>query len=63
MVKNYEMLTAEAAVTGDYDTALLALTHHPLVGDYDIAKTLLDEMLAANNIAKENLRTGGTACQ
>ena len=48
MVKNYEMLTAEAAVTGDYDTALLALTHHPLVGDYDLAKTLFDKMLEAN---------------
>ena len=48
MVKNYEMLTADAAVTGDYDTALLALTHHPLVGDYDIAKALFDEMLEAN---------------
>jgi len=52
MVKNYEMLTAEAAITGDYDTALLALTHHPLVGDYDMAKALLDEMLQAN---KEHL--------
>ena len=48
MVKNYEMLTSEAAVTGDYDTALLALTHHPLVGDYDAAKELLDKMLEAN---------------
>jgi len=48
MVKNYEMLTAEAAVTGDYDTALLALTHHPLVGDYDVAKVLFDKMLEAN---------------
>jgi 6-phospho-beta-glucosidase len=47
MVKNYEMLTAEAAVTGDYDTALLALTHHPLVGDYDLAKRLYDKMLRA----------------
>jgi len=48
MVKNYEMLTAEAAVTGNYDTALLALTHHPMVGDYDLAKELFDRMLAAN---------------
>ncbi|MCL2819551.1 MAG: 6-phospho-beta-glucosidase [Oscillospiraceae bacterium] len=48
MVKNYEMLTAEAAVTGDYDTALMALTHHPLVGDYDVAKKLFDKMLEAN---------------
>jgi 6-phospho-beta-glucosidase len=48
MVKNYEMLTAEAAVTGDRDTAILALTHHPLVMDYDAAKTLFDDLLEAN---------------
>jgi 6-phospho-beta-glucosidase len=48
MVKNYEMLTAEAAVTGDYHTALMALTHHPLVGDFDLAKNLLGQMLEAN---------------
>ena len=48
MVKNYEMLTARAAVTGDRDTALLALTHHPLVCDYDRAKELLERMLEAN---------------
>lgn len=48
MVKNYEMLTAEAAVTGDRDTAVLALTHHPLVGDYDAAKEMFNKMLRAN---------------
>jgi 6-phospho-beta-glucosidase len=47
-VKNYEMLTAQAAVTGDYTTALLALTHHPLVGDYDLAKKMLNQMLLEN---------------
>ena len=47
-VKAYEMMTAEAAVTGDRDLALMALTHHPLVCDYDQAKILLDEMLEAN---------------
>lgn len=48
MVKNYEMLTADAAVSKDYSAALLALTHHPLVGDYDLAKELFDKMLEAN---------------
>jgi len=48
LAKNYEMLTAEAAVTGCYDTAILALTHHPLVGDYDVAKELLNKLLEAN---------------
>jgi 6-phospho-beta-glucosidase len=47
-VKNYEQLTVEAAVTGDRDTALLALLAHPLVGDYELAQVLLEDMLAAN---------------
>jgi 6-phospho-beta-glucosidase len=42
------MLTAEAAVTGSRDTAILALTHHPLVMDYDAAETLFDKLLEAN---------------
>ena len=48
MVKNYEMLTAEAAVTGDRDTAILALTHHPLVMDYDAAEKLFNQLLEAH---------------
>ena len=48
MVKNYEMLTAEAAVTGNRDTAVLALTHHPLVMDYDAAEKLFELLLEAN---------------
>ena len=48
MVKNYEMLTAEAAVIGDRDTAVLALTHHPLVMDYDEAEKLFTRLLEAH---------------
>lgn len=47
-VKNYEQLTVEAAVTGCRDTAVLALTAHPLVNDYDKAKELLPRLLDAN---------------
>jgi 6-phospho-beta-glucosidase len=47
-VKNYESLTVEAAVTGDRDTALLALLAHPLIMDYDLAKPMLEELLEAN---------------
>jgi 6-phospho-beta-glucosidase len=47
-VKNYERLVVEAAVSGDRSIALAALVAHPLVGDYDIAQKLLDEMLQAN---------------
>ncbi len=47
-VKNYEQLVVEAAVSGDRQIALLALLAHPLVGDIDVARPLLEEMLAAN---------------
>lgn len=47
-VKNYEQLTVRAAMTGDRDTALWALTTHPLVGDYDVARPLLENILEAN---------------
>ena len=47
-VKTYEQYTVEAAVTGSRATALLALMSHPLVGEYELAVPLLDEMLTAN---------------
>jgi len=47
-VNNYELLTIEAALTGNRDTALLALMAHPLVGDYDITEVLLEKILTAN---------------
>ena len=47
-VKAYEELTVEAAVTGDYDTALLALISNPLVHDGEAAKNILDELLEAH---------------
>jgi 6-phospho-beta-glucosidase len=47
-VKSYEMLTVEAAVHGDKEKALLALATHPLVGDIQIAKSLLNDLLEQN---------------
>jgi 6-phospho-beta-glucosidase len=47
-VKNYEQLAIKAAITRSKETALQALLAHPLVADYDIAKTLLDDLWAAN---------------
>ena len=41
-VKHFEHLTIEAAIERSYQKALLALTTHPLVGDYSIAKLILD---------------------
>jgi 6-phospho-beta-glucosidase len=47
-VKTYERLTVEAASTGSYDTALLALMTHPLVGSYPLARSILDDYLSAH---------------
>ncbi|MFC4304375.1 6-phospho-beta-glucosidase [Cohnella boryungensis] len=48
IVKAYEELTVQAAVYGDYNAALQALTLHPLVGDEQLAKSLLQEILVQN---------------
>ena len=41
-VKAYERLTVQAAVDGDRDAALKALLANPLVGQYKVARPLLD---------------------
>lgn len=51
-IKSFERIGAEAAVTGNYDTALLAMTINPLVPSDKVAKVILDEMLEAH---KEHL--------
>lgn len=48
LVKAYEELTVEAGMTGDYDLAIQALTINPLVGSIDVAKSILDDILAEN---------------
>lgn len=48
VVKAYEELAIEAAVKGDYAAALQALTIHPLVGDEQIAKAVLEDILEQN---------------
>jgi 6-phospho-beta-glucosidase len=47
-VKNYEQLAVDAALNGCRDAAVLALTAHPLVNDYDVAMELVDKLLVAN---------------
>lgn len=47
-VKAYEELTVEAAVTGNYDTALLALSINPLMPSTTLAEQILNEYLAVN---------------
>ncbi|AFK85146.1 MULTISPECIES: 6-phospho-beta-glucosidase [Thermoanaerobacterium] len=47
-VKAYEELTIEAGVTGNYYTALQALTIHPLVPSSTVAKKILDDIIREN---------------
>jgi 6-phospho-beta-glucosidase len=46
--KAYELLTIDAATSGDRVLALKALMTNPLVGGYDVASPLLDALLDAN---------------
>ena len=47
-MKAMEELTVEAAVTGDYATALQAFTTNPLVLGTGIARKVLNELLDAH---------------
>jgi 6-phospho-beta-glucosidase len=51
-IKSFERIAAEAAVTGDYEKAVLALTINPLTPTDTIAKEIIDEMMEAH---KEHL--------
>ncbi|MDB7086135.1 MULTISPECIES: 6-phospho-beta-glucosidase [Enterococcus] len=48
VMKNMELLTIEAAVTGDYGTALQAFTINPLVRSGKTAKRMMDELFIAH---------------
>jgi 6-phospho-beta-glucosidase len=48
LVKEYERLTINAAVNGSYNTAIWALTIHPLVHDYPIAKEIVNDYITAH---------------
>lgn len=47
-IKTFERLVIEAAVEGNYEKAVLALTVNPLVASDALAKTLVDELLEAH---------------
>ncbi|MEE6452523.1 6-phospho-beta-glucosidase [Gottfriedia acidiceleris] len=47
-IKSFERVACEAAVTGNYDLAILALTINPLVASDKVAKEIVDEMLEAH---------------
>lgn len=46
LVKHYEHLTIEAVIEKSYQKALQALTLHPLIQDYLVAKAILDEYIS-----------------
>lgn len=48
VMKSFEELTIEAAITGNYGTALQALTMNPLVTSGQIVKTILDQVIEQN---------------
>lgn len=47
-IKSFEIAACEAAVSGDYDKALLAMMINPLVGSQSYAVEMLDELLEAH---------------
>jgi 6-phospho-beta-glucosidase len=49
-VKSYETLTVQAAIERSRTLAWQALVAHPLCGDLDVARPLLEEMLAAHHL-------------
>jgi 6-phospho-beta-glucosidase len=48
-VKAYEQLTINAAVTGSYHDALMAINSNPLIIEYSDGKAILDEFLLAHS--------------
>ncbi|EJQ46379.1 6-phospho-beta-glucosidase [Bacillus mycoides] len=47
-IKSFERVGAEAAVTGSYDKALLALSINPLIPSDDLAEAVLQKLLKAH---------------
>ncbi|MTI71240.1 MAG: 6-phospho-beta-glucosidase [Firmicutes bacterium] len=47
-VKSYELIAAQAGVTGDYQKALQSLVSNPLVPSVKVAKALLEDIIKQN---------------
>lgn len=47
-IKSFDLMTARAAVTGSYNTALMALTINPLVQSQKKARLIIDDMIEAH---------------
>ena len=56
-MKAMELLTIEAAVTGDYDTALQAFTINPMVRSGKTAQRMMDELFIAHKEYLPNFKT------
>jgi len=48
LMKSFEQMTIEAAVNGDYNKAVHALTLNPLVTSGSVVKTMLNEVIRSN---------------
>lgn len=57
VMKTMELLTIEAAVTGDYNTALQAFTINPLVPSGETAKRVMDELFIAHKAYLPNFKS------
>ena len=57
VMKAMELLTIEAAVTGDYNTALQAFTINPLVPSGEKAKSVMDELFIAHKAYLPNFKS------
>ena len=57
VMKALELLTIEAAVTGDYNTALQAFTINPLVPSGETAKRVMDELFIAHKAYLPNFKS------
>ncbi|MEQ7091230.1 6-phospho-beta-glucosidase [Enterococcus gallinarum] len=57
VMKAMELLTIEAAVTGDYNTALQAFTINPLAPSGETAKRVMDELFIAHKAYLPNFKS------
>lgn len=55
-IKSFERTTILAAITGDYNTALVAMTINPLIQSEKMAKVLLNELLEAHKAYLPNFK-------
>lgn len=56
-IKSFERTTIKAAISGDYNTALVAMTINPLIQSERMARILLDELLEAHKPYLPNFKS------